>query len=97
MKLGYYDKAKRYLEEIPPARKLDNRARACWGLVKKYINPNLETLDKDTFIKYFSNFQSFDRAIRDVQSDCPHLTDSQNEINKQQAEVDALEILGYNI
>lgn len=97
MKIGYYDKAKKYLEDVPPARKLENRARACWGLVKKHINPNLETLDKDTFIKYFSAFQSFDRGIRQVQLDYPHLSDSQNEINKQQAEVEALEILGYSI
>lgn len=94
MKFDYYKKAKYLLERNPDARNIDNRAKAVWVLFKKHINPNIEVLDKYAFVKYFSNLQSFDRAIRDVQQDNPHLKWNGN-IKNQQLEVNKLKELGY--
>ena len=95
MQILYYKKAKAYLTTQPLARRVENRATACWNLVKMHINPNLETLDKKAFVKYFTNFQGFDRAIRDVQEDCPELTSEANEEKKEILRQSKVLELGY--
>jgi len=97
MRFNYYEKAKRYLEKEPQARKVENRSIAVWNLLKLHQNPNLEVMTKKDFIKYFSQLQSFDRAIRGVQQDHPELSSENNEIKKQQLEVETLQDLGYSL
>lgn len=95
MKFNYYNKAKAYLEKEPLARKVENRAIVCWNLLKLHQNPNLEVMNKQDFIRYFSQLQSFDRAVRMVQQEHPELSDKANEIRKQELEVETLKELGY--
>jgi len=90
-------KVKLYLEQYPQARLLENRPIAVYNILKKYQNPNLEGFTKTDFVKYWSMLQTIDRAIRDIQSEYPELTSQDNEIKKQQAEVDTLKDLGYSI
>lgn len=75
MRYDFYKKAKKYLQIEYKARDIDNRSITVWNLTKLHILPNLETMDKALFVKYFSKFQSFDRAVRAVQEDCPELRD----------------------
>jgi hypothetical protein len=90
----YYKKAKKYLQLQPKARSIDNRSKAVWNLVNIHILPRLETMDKDLFVKYFSKFQSFDRAIRAIQQDCPELRDS-NDSKRYELEQQTIKELGY--
>ena len=94
MRYDYYKKAKKYLQSEPRARNIDNRSIAVWNLTKLHILPRLETIDKALFAKYFSKFQSFDRAIRQVQSECPELR-AGNDEKRYDLEQKTLEELGY--
>lgn len=94
MRLNYYNKAKFLLETNPEARNVDNRSKSIWVLFKRHTNPNITVLDKNDFVKYFSTFQSFDRAIRDVQQDCPELKWKGN-IKNRDLENKVLDHLGY--
>ncbi len=93
-RMDYYKKAKAYLISEPKARDVDNRSIACWNLWRKHINPNLEVLDKENFAKYFSKLQSFDRAIRSVQQDCPELR-ATNDSKRYELEQETIKDLGY--
>lgn len=88
-------KVKAYLTEYPQARLLENRPITVYNILKKYQNPNLDGFKKKDFVKYWSTLQTIDRAVRDIQSECPELTNPDNEIKKQQAEMDMLKTLGY--
>lgn len=90
-------KVKAYLTEYPQARLLENRPITVYNILKKYQNPNLEGFTKTDFVKYWSTLQTIDRAVRDIQAEYPELTSQENEIRKQQAEVDTLESLGYTV
>lgn len=93
-RFDYYGKTKKYLQAEPKARMVENRATAVWNLVKMYVNPNLDTLEKVSFVKYWPRFHSFDRAVRMVQNECPDLRHEGN-IKNQELEVDKLKELGY--
>jgi len=96
MRFHYYNKTKKYLEQEPLARKIENRAIAVWNLLKIHQNPNLEVMDKKAFIKYWTQLQGFDRAIRKIQQECPHLTDKANEEKKEILEQEhILEVMGW--
>ena len=86
---------KLYLQNEPQARKLENRPIAVWNILKTYQNPNLETMDKQSFIKYWYALQTIDRNIRDLQAEFPELTDTENEIHKQEMELQTVKSLGY--
>lgn len=67
----------------------------CTYKLNTFQNPNLEVMNKQDFIRYFSQLQSFDRAVRMVQQEHPELSDKANEIRKQELEVETLKELGY--
>lgn len=86
---------KAYLEQEPRARERRFRNRTVWNILQKLHR--FETLDKDTFCKLYTKFDSVRRLICKVQEENENLRGQDYSPDKDILEQEKMLELGYQV